>query len=231
MKQVKNRFLSLIAWGVFCALWNALVLILTDFDSIKVSYWYAFTFIDVAFVLVGALICLTKLGKNTMIGVYVPMYLASFVYFGVTLVANFFFLCFSSEKTKANLIINMIIIALYVIVMIFCYMGLRHINNDDKVVEQKVKSLKLLLVKVSSLIYKATDADVKKKLEKLKDLIDYSDPMGVAETKDAEEEIEQQIEVIGGLLRDGVDATAVLSAVEDCINKVEIRNQLLKAVK
>ena len=135
MAKIKKRHLSLIIWGLFCALWNTIVLLIADLDSVKASFWTAFGFIDLAFVAVGGIILFTKLKKNDTFAIHIPQYLFSAIYFGVTLFVNFLFMVFpSTDKVTFNVIVNLIIIVVFVAAMIIAFIGSTHIQaNEEKI--------------------------------------------------------------------------------------------------
>jgi hypothetical protein len=110
-------------------------------------------------------------------------------------------------------------------------MGFSHVTRVSEEIAAKNKDLKVLAVTAGALAYKTADQGVKNKINKLKEMIEFSDPMGVSQTVDAEEDIKMQIEIIKGLLDANAPAAEVLNAVEDAISKVKTRNELLLAVK
>ena len=232
MAKIKNRYLTLIAWSLICVLWNVLVLVIADLEEASPNFWCGFAFTEVAFIVVGVLIALSSFkSKNPIVSVYAPMYIVTAIYFVLAFVLNFILLFIKSDNVTAAIILNVIVLVFYAVAMIVCYMGFRHINENEKEISTKVSELRTLEITVSALAYKTTDVVIKNKINDLKNKIHFSDPMGLPATADAEQEIKNQIELIGGLLSSGVEQAIVISAIDDAIAKVEIRNKLLMAAR
>ncbi|MBR2968082.1 MAG: hypothetical protein IKC35_04845 [Clostridia bacterium] len=230
MAKIKNRYLTLIAWALIWVLWNVLVLVIADLDAVSPNFWCGFAFTEVAFIVVGVLIAFTQVNQKTaIISVYTPYYIVTGVYFALAFILNFIFLFIKSDNVTAAIILNAIVLVFYIVAMIVCYMGFRHINENEKEITTKVSEIRTLEVTVGALAYKTTDIVVKNKINDLKNKIHFSDPMGTSATASAEQDIKCQIDVINDMLSSGVDQAAVIAAIDDAIAKVEIRNKLLMA--
>lgn len=232
MKKAKNRYLFMIITGLFCVLFNAITLLVADLHAVKASFWSAFAFINVSFVVVAIVFFTSKLGKNDVITLFAPQYRFTAIYFVLTFVVNFIFLVTkSSPKVTANLIINLIIIVAYTAVMIIAHMGASHIKENEARIEAKVSALRGLEVKISTLSYGTSDMAVKKKLNELKEKVHFSDPMSNDAVAQIEQEIVEMTDIIGSLISNGAEADGIINAINDCINKVKIRNQTLMSSK
>lgn len=232
MAKISNKYLTLIICALAFVLWNTIVLLVADLPMCKASFWCAFAFIDVAFIAVACITSLTKITRDSNFSANTPIYVFSAVYFAITFVFNLIFLILpSSEKILGNLIPNLILIVAYVIAVIIGYIGKKAVGTGEQMIRTKVVALRTLEVKVSALGYKAKSDAVSKMITQLKEKIHYSDPMGIDATADAEQDIKDQIDVIDSLLSSGADEAVVISAIEDAIVKVKIRNQLLSAVR
>ena len=104
------------------------------------------------------------------------------------------------------------------------------IVSVDEKVKAKTNFIKMNQVAVELLIGKTDDADLKKKLTELRDLIRYSDPMSDVSLGKLEMEIEMRIED----LKEAVQAGNIKSATDLVTKLREIiseRNKLAKALK
>ena len=137
----------------------------------------------------------------------------------------------ATDDVVGNLLPNIGLLVVYVAALVICYMGFSHVAAVSEEIASKNKDLKVLAVTAGALAYKTADQEIKNKINKLKEAIEFSDPMGVSQTVEAEEDIKMQIEIIKGLLESNAPAAEILNAVEDAINKVKTRNDLLLAVK
>jgi len=232
MKKISNRVLSMIVVGLIAVIFNVLVFVIKDMDNAGGNFWGGYAFTMVAFAVIAGLMFFTKLNKNAIANVFAPIYIISFVYLAITLVLNCIFICLDKDTNPtAMIVINVILLLVYIIIAIVIFMGMRHITNDSKKVYENVKNLKTVAIKVSSLTYLAKDADIKSKIMALKEAVDYSDPMGVEETKGVETEFEGQIDVIKMLLTSNADAEALNDAINGATALLEQRNAMLRAAK
>lgn len=232
MSKIPNRYLSLIIWGLIFAFYNVLVLVISNLEEANGIYWCAFTFAEIAFILVGVIIALTKVSNVKIFSNYLPVYLATACYFGISLLMNIIFMCANAtDDVTGNLVPNIGLIVVYAAALIICHMGFSHVTAVSGEISAKRSELKVLAVTVGALQYKTADQEIKNRINKLKETIEFSDPMGVSQTVQAEEDIKTQIEIIKGLLDANAPAAETLSAIDDAINKVKTRNELLLAVK
>lgn len=232
MAKIKNRFLSVIIWAIFFVIWNVLVFVIPDLSTAKANFWCPYVFTAIAFILVAVLMCYFKLSKNVIFNVLAPVYIVAGAYMAITLIMNTIFMCFpTGENLKASLIPNIVLLLLFVAAEIVVYMAYSHIKGDSEKTYAKVRSLRTLAVSVSSLEYLAKDSEVKSKVKALAEAVKYSDPMGVEETAEAEDELKAQIEVVKTLLNAEADKDAALSAIAKADALLKTRNELLRAVK
>ena len=232
MAKMKSKYLALIAWAAICALFTLITLLVADLDEVKASFWCAFSFTEVAFVVVGAVIALTSVKSNRPIGVFRPLYVAAGLYFLASLIINIIFMAIpSTDNVTWVIILNAIAVVALAVAAIFCYTAIRHVSDTQAEVKAKVTDLRLVTASVSALLYKTNDATIKAKLNNLVDEVKYSAPMGNSATAQAEEDIKNQIQVISTLLSEGADSAAVISAIDDAVMKVQMRNNLLMISK
>ena len=228
-----TKFLSLLILAIVTVVFNGLTfLFASPLDDKLASFWTAYIFINASFIVIAVLILATKLGKNGLVAEYFPQYFATLIYFGLTFIVNLIFMLIESkEKATANIVINLLIIAAYLVVIIFMSMVTGHIRQNEKEIEENVFDLRMLEIRVNALSYSAKDEDVKAKIAELKEKVHFSDPMVNKTVKGVEKEIDKLVDLIEKLLSKDADKEAVLEAVQDCINKVKIRNQMLLASK
>ena len=228
-----TKFLSLLIIAIFAVVFNGLTfLFATPLDDKLASFWCAYIFINASFIVLAVLLLATKLGKNGIISEYFPQYFATLIYFGLTFIVNLIFmLCKSSENATANIVINLLIMAAYLVAIIFMSMVTGHIRKNEETIEENVFDLRMLEVRVGALAYGVTDPDLKAKIAELKEKVHFSDPMVNKTVKGIEKEIDKLVDTIEKLISKGVETEAIMEAVQDCINKVKIRNQMLLASK
>ncbi|MBQ8394197.1 MAG: hypothetical protein IJX49_01320 [Clostridia bacterium] len=225
----KNTFF--LVWLIFMAIFNVIALAVPDLSTRSTLFWWGFAFINIAFVAVAVVSFALKMSSTKIFNNVFFVYALSIGYFAVTLIYNVILMFVNEGSAIWAIVPNVVIVLVYVALMIVSNRAVTHMSEDAKVVQEKVGNLRVNVVKISTLLYKVTDADVKKALTNLKETLDYSDPMGVAATADIEAEFEGSLDVLKELISSGTEKEGVLNAINDSLALLKARNDLLKASK
>ena len=220
-----------LVWVVLMAIFNVLALAIPDLSTRETWFWWGFVFTNLAFVVVAVVSFALTLSNTRIFNNVFVVYVLSIGYVAITLLLNVIFMAVNNDNEKWVIIANVVIILLYAVLMIISNRAVTHMSEDAKVVQEKVSNLRVNVVKISTLLYKVTDTDVKKALTNLKETLDYSDPMGVAATADIEAEFEASLDVLKELIATGTEKEGVLNAIGDSLALLKARNDLLKASK
>ncbi len=232
MKKISGRYISLIVVGVIFVIWNVLVWTLAKLEDANVYFYCGYAFTAIAFLLVAGVLFLFRLGKNTIFSVMMPAYIATGLYFFVTLIMNMIFMINTAgDNTKAVVIPNVIIVLLYLAAMAVAYFAVSHIHSNNEVIDQKVATLKRVSVDLGQIGALATDPDIKTALSKLREAVDYSDPMGNAETASLEEEFTKKVAEVRMLVENNYEKDLVLGKITAADNKLRERNEYLRTTK
>lgn len=231
MKKLKGLGLSLVVLSIFFILWLILSLTLVDFSRAKEYFWGGFSFIIVAFVFVAGVTAFIGY-KKTSIPLSVPYWISLGVYFGISFVLNTIFMCILDKgNVKAVVIPNVVIILLFVAALVGCYYVSSKINANDKQVKENVLKLKRVYVEIGQISAIATDSDVIKALNDLREKVNYSDPMGVKETEAYEIDFSQQIAKVRALVEGNAETVSIMREINTAKNKLIERNELLRSYK
>ncbi len=231
MKKTNFKLSGALIIALFWVLFDVLTLVLAVLPALR-SFWFAFAFINVAFAVSVGVVLLQKIGKNVNISLLFPQYVATAIYFALTFIINFIFMvCPSTEVIKGNIVLNIIVIVLYAAITVYFAMHVSHANNTRANIENKVSALRGVESKVVALSYSTSDVNIKKRLEILKQKVRFSDPMSNDAVAAIEQEILEMIDAIGTLISSGAEAEAIMKAVDDCANKVELRGKILISSK
>lgn len=225
----KNTFF--LVWLIFMAIFNVIALAVPDLSECSTLFWWGFAFINIAFVAVAVVSFALKMDNTKIFNNVFFAYALSIGYFAITLIYNVILMFVNEGNAIWAIVPNVVIVLVYVALMIVSNRAVTHMSEDAKVVQEKVGNLRVNVVKISTLLYKVTDADVKKALTNLKETLDYSDPMGVAATADIEAEFEGSLDVLKELISSGTEKEGVLNAINDSLALLKARNDLLKASK
>lgn len=235
MKQIQNRFLSAIVIGIIAVMYSILVFVLKDMDNAGGNFWGGYIFTMLAFAITAGVLCFLKLSHSRTIATQLPLFTAAVIYLVITLLVNIIFICLDKDtKTGAMVVINVLLLLAFVGYFIIMYMMTRGVAQASKNVTEVKQTANMMEISVSSLIMLAKDADVKKALEKFKDRVIYGERLPVnarPEMQSAHQAVNTQIEVIRTLLSTGADNTTVLSAVEQAINLILIRDEIISKLR
>lgn len=234
MKNAIKKYAVLIIWAVVMVIFNLLALVLPkDLGEAKLFFWGGFAFINVAFVLVGAVMFLMQRGKGLQVTNALGVYAACGVYFAVTFLLNFIYMCiYDGTNKKAVFIPNVIILLLFAIVLVYLFVVTSHVEQTGQVLREKAVVLENFEVRVQALYIQASDSDVKKALDDLHNDVKFSDSMSVPAAADSEKDFIACLQAISELLDDETAETeTVLKAVKKAKNAWKIRNEFIQIYK
>lgn len=234
MKNAIKKYSVLIIWAVVMVIFNFLALVLPkDLGEAKLFFWGGFAFINLAFVLVGVVMFLMQRGKGLQITNALGVYTACGIYFAVTFLLNFIYMCiYDGTNKKAMFIPNVLILLLFVIVLVYLFVVTSHVEQTGQVLREKAVVLENFEVRVQALYIQASDFDVKKALDDLHNDVKFSDSMSVPAAADSEKDFITCLQAISELLDDETAETeVVLKAVKKAKNAWKIRNEFVQIYK
>lgn len=232
MKKIAGKFTSLIVVGIIFVVWNILVWTLSDLKEANVFFYCGYGFTVLAFLIVAGVPFLFRMSKNGTFNVVFPAYIVTGIYFCIAFILNMIYMIISVKtNAKAVVIPNVIILLLYVALMFILYFAFSHIVGHNKVIDEKVYTLKRTVVEIGQIAAIAQDPEVKKQLLELKEMADYSDPLGVSGTASLENEFSNKIAEIRMLVEGAYEKDLIVNKIKMAQNKLRERNELLRAMK
>ena len=235
MKNFLKKHTKLVIWAIFMVIFNALALLIphNKLGDATVAFWGGFAFINVAFVGIGVVLFALQLDKTTIFSNTVMVYVFSAIYFIITFILNLIYMIvFDAKNFYLEVFLpNGIIIALYIAAMLVANAAMRHMSAVTKHTETKVAARRLTTAKVEFIMNNAENEVVKKALFDLKEDVQYSDPIGNESTVSLEQDFENQLNLIEQLIAGEAAEEAILKAIKLAKNKLQFRNETLKANK
>lgn len=248
-KGFKKHYV-LIAWAIVWVLFLFLALVLPavsykgyekigdvkipnpDKDGLRgagFTYWGGFIFINIAFIVVGAVMFLIQ-RKTTQANSQITTYAAVGGYFGVAFILNLIFMIVYSKTWAAGVLIpNIVLLLLAAVLIMFVLRSEGHVAEVGEKLTEKAVVLENYEVRVSGLVMKATDYDVKKALETLYDTVRYSDSMSVPAAQQQENAFMEKVMEIDEMLDDeNADKEELLKLVKKASNAWKIRNEFIQ---
>lgn len=234
MKKLSGRFYSLIVLAIVFVIWNILAWACVDWKTIKpdVFFYCGYGFIALSFVLVGCVLAFYRAKKNVIFSVLLPSYLVSGAYMLINFIFNTVLMCMpEKDNVKVAVMPNAILLLLFVIGMVVCYIAIAHIGGKNDVIDKQVSAIKTLSVELGQIAALSDDAEVRQAIAALREEVDYSDPIGVEATADLEKDVNKGVAEIRMLVEGKYDSALVKDKVTATRNKLRQRNELLRASK
>ena len=189
MKKQKNLLLTGLIYAILLSVFNMLVFVI--FKKHTSVFYMSYGFMTLAFVvqIVSMLLTFKKTDVDTIF-FGIPLASFSIFYLIAELCVGAIFMVFQNVGTTIPLVIQIFILAAYLIVAIIALMARDTVQEIGDNVKEKVVQLKSVRVDVDVLLESCSDSELKTKLKKLSETIRYSDPM----TNDAITDVEQLIQ-------------------------------------
>lgn len=225
---MKNKIYLAIAYSIFFALYNVLVFSFVEVKTTVFLYSYIFTII--AFLLqVGAFILLyhKKSRREGFLGL--PLTIIGLIYLLVQIVASTIFMIMPEMSLKISNVIQSLIWGIYLIVSLVILIGKNGIHRLEKQTHEERLFIKITEDELLSLYEKTKDDAVKKQINKLCEMIRYSDPISHPSIILIEQKISQKISLLSADIE--CNNNDVFEKIEEIISLISERNRKCKLLK
>lgn len=225
----KSWVMTAVIYAIIFAVFNLLVFVIVNKKN--GVFWMSYAFMCLAFVIqiVSMLLALRSLETETVF-MGIPLASLSFYYFFAAIFVGAVFMFFQNAPFKLALVLQILILAIYVVVAIMALMSRNVVQDVNDNLKESIEAIKTLTVDVDVFIPQVSDPALKKALKKVSETIKYSDPMSNAAVADIEEQIMQTVNE----LRVNIENNRNTEAIQTC-KDIEVlfmqRNSLLKATK
>ena len=188
----KSWIMTAIIYAIVFAVFNLLVFVIAKEKN--GVFWMSYAFMCLAFVIqiVSMLLALRTLETETVF-MGIPLASLSLYYFFAAIFVGAVFMFFQNAPFKLALVLQVLVLAVYVIVAILALMSRDVVQDVNDNLKENVEAIKTLTVDVDVFIPQVNDPALKKALKKLSETIKYSDPMSNAAVADIEDQIMQTV--------------------------------------
>lgn len=190
-KKTDKKYILMMA-GIYAAVFAIYnMIVLPVFKEKNDVFWISYAFMCLGFVATMIVTYVTFQNADAeAIFMNIPLMSFSIYYFGAELFASFVFMLFRFvAPTALAVIVQAIMFLIFVIFAILALMSKGVVNDINKNIETKVRTIKNLAVQVKVLEEQCLDPELKKELHKVAEGIRFSDPM----TTDITEELDDMI--------------------------------------
>ncbi len=197
---MKNKIIKWLLYLIFPILFNV-VYFLLDGVCRSSSAWVSYAWIQVSyiFMIVTPLVAGKKQSNKTL---YFTIILISSIYFAIELILGVKFIFIKINNVKLSIIIHAILFGVYLIILL-CNLLL----NDNTANNEKKRALEVSFIKTASskakiLMDFVEDLNIKKKLEKIYDLIHTSPSKSYSSVKEYENNVITLLNELNGFLQE-----------------------------
>ena len=130
-------------------------------------------------------------------GISVVYFCLQFILSGIVI------LFFKNFSTTLTAVVGFVILAVYVVISLFLYAGKDKIRAQDEYEGKKVSSLRLLTAEANAISSMIPQGELKKRMEKLAEVLRYSDPMTQPAVAAIDERINSNLSLLREDIQDG----------------------------
>ena len=233
MNTKENKGLGILAVVVLAAVYSIIVFLLDK--HLNIAFWLTYAFTMLAFLLqiIVPVLTVDKRDKVKDIFIGLPILLHTVVYLIIQVIVSIIFYVFYMLSVKAVVIIQIIFLAVYLLILLSALFQKNTVNNIEKNIQNKKLYIQTLLRKIEKIEDITSDYDIKAYIYKLKETIEYSDPMSSDALYDIESRIVINLDTIYTLICNQ-QKEAALSNIRLTINMCNERNkkcEMLKGVR
>lgn len=225
----KTGIMGIMIYIIVFLVFNLLVFLV--FNKKNSVFWMSYGFMCLAFIVqVGSMLMAFRTLETESVFMGIPLASLSFYYFFAAIFAGAVFMVFQVASFKLALIVQVLILAIYVVVALIALMSRDVVQNVNDTIRENVQTIKTMNVDVDVLIPQVSDPALKKALKKLSDTVRYSDPMSNSAVADIESQINESMNALRICIENDNNAEAVQMCKDLEVLFLQ-RNSLLKATK
>lgn len=221
----KKRFLWIILDLVFLIVFNV-VFFVAGGTKHEATVWISYGFIHFAYIMMLITPFLVKKSTNTAVLGF-PLYSISSAYFLVAFIVGLIFIFTHPESYKMSLIVQVIIAGIYAIMLISNMIANEHTAESVERHEMELRYVKDASAHLKSIMDSVSDKAMRKKIERLYDLLHSSPAKSNSTVRDYELTVLDLIDALENDLSRG-DIPAANATISKIERNASERNRRLK---
>ena len=235
MKKFLNTRVPLILVIILCAViqvifWPIVTSdIVGDIALLKSGVWVGYAFLNVAFIVVGAITFL-KIKSKSVIQALVPFFIACCLYLAASVLLNIIVMVFNLDYL-IPLVINLVFTLLFGAALLIIYKSFSRVAENTAAREERMATARITQAEVIGLKNLTSDAEILAEIKKLIDDFTYSSTRSTPETLRYDEDFKKDVAAVESLLKMNAEKDAIIKAINVARNTLKLRNQVLLASK
>lgn len=213
--------------------WSVIVLVFTEYDKAGFYFWGGFCFGIISFVIAGISLLLISPHDNPSLAEinYISLF-CTIAYLTSSIVVNTYFVVRCSGKFNIILaVFNAAILILFVGIRLYTDKPKERVNQQTLHSIRKVRQSTLISSKLATLLCITSDLDIKERLIKAKELVEYSPNV----SQDFSEELENlfllHLNQIESMICENKDREEIVRKIESAIMVWNQRNSVISTMK
>jgi len=173
--------------SIFLFAFNLSFFIITGLTH-TISVWISYAFIHISYIMLLLTPVFTHKNKAKFI-LGMSVSLISYIYFMIDFVCGIIFIIFLSDKFIIPLIVNIVLLALYLLLLMSVVITNERTDYNLKIHDIEIEYVKTASSKLNNLLSIVEDKNLSKKVEKAYDIISASPVHSNSSVKEIENEI------------------------------------------
>lgn len=226
----KNKVLTIVIYLIVLAIYNVLTFVLCK--NLNPVFWCSYGFMTATYLLhmVVQLVFMNETNKNKQF-IKLPMLIISLIFVFVQLIINIVFMDINGKTdVKTVAVVHGIWLAIYAVAILIFNVVKNNSQNRTDEIKQNTVFIKGIGIDIEMMIKNCNDAEIKKTLGKLHDIVLYSDPMSNEYVESEEEQIMDTMMELKSKMSNGDFVTAERLCYK-LMSLFEERNKKILATK
>lgn len=147
------------------------------------------------------------------------------IYYGVSLIGNTYFaITYNGFLRKSVIVTNLFLTVVYAAVLLYANLSVKHMIHVNEQITKKISKTDACRVNISNLCLMVESVEVKKELEKLKEIVAYSDTMAVSWAEGKEGAFNNKLDEIYSMILQKNSDQVIIAAIDQAIMIWKSRN-------
>ena len=233
---MKNSFKTYgICWIIVLGLFTTVSLVsahnTVGLENVNANFWIGY--FAIVLTLVGNIVCSYRcLNQDSTDKVFlnIPVFMISFSALVISLISGTVTMAVSSIPYWIGILINIAILAFFIIAVIMASATASAISNIDSKIKSDSSFIRNLTTDASLLMSACADVQIRNEIKKVYEALRYSDPVSKKELKETESAISNKYEAFSMAVSNG-EKNEVINLAAEIVALISKRNNELKRIK
>jgi hypothetical protein len=213
--------------------WCVIVLAFADYEKARFYFWGGFGFGFLDFVIAGLSLFLIKrrINRNVAEISYIPVYYTT-IFLLVSIIINTYFIFRIAGKFNIILVaLNLVILVSFIAIRLNTEGYVERVDEQTKYSAEKLRPVTSISSQLAIILSATTDSDIKKRLLKLKEMVDYSSNVSQGFSENTQNLFLLQLNQLQSLILEHKDNDEINKKIQEATLTWETRNSVISTIK